>query len=73
MPRERETATILTANYGQASALNFHGPALGLPRATSGHMSHYLWGPDVSRSGPLIVVGLSYDTLASFCREPKLV
>lgn len=70
-PEERETATILTANYGQASALNLHGPGYGLPRATSGHMTHYLWGPDLSRPGPLIVVGFSYEKLATFCNEPR--
>ncbi|MDH3844042.1 MAG: glycosyltransferase family 39 protein, partial [Myxococcales bacterium] len=69
-PHERQTATIFTANYGQASALNLHGPAHGLPRATSGHMNHHLWGPDPSRPGPLIVVGLSSEDLAMLCEGP---
>ncbi len=72
-PKERETATILTENYGQASALNLHGPSLGLPRATSGHMTHHLWGPDASRPGPVIAVGVSHETLTTFCRAPKPV
>jgi len=69
-PEERETATIFTANYGQASALNLHGSAHGLPRATSGHMTHHLWGRDPSRPGPLVVVGASDDELATFCEAP---
>ena len=48
-PEERERATIFTGRYGEASALNLHGKAYGLPRATSGHMTHYLWGPDDAR------------------------
>ena len=70
-PDERETATIFTANYGQASALNLHGPVYGLPRATSGHMNHHLWGPDPSRPGPLVVVGLSSEDLAMLCERPR--
>lgn len=72
-PQERETATIFTGNYGEASALNFHGPAHGLPRATSGHMTHYLWGPDASRPGPIVVVGPSERALSTICKAPQEV
>jgi len=72
-PEERQTATIFTANYGQASALNLHGPAYGLPRATSGHLTHYLWGPDDSRPGPVVVVGGSEEQLTAICDAPKEV
>ena len=70
-PEEQKTATIFTANYGQASALNFHGGAYGLPRATSGYMTHYLWGPDDSRTGPVVVVGGSTKQLATLCDAPE--
>lgn len=72
-PAEQKTATIFTANYGQASALNFHGGAHGLPRATSGYMTHYLWGPDDSRTGPVVVVGGSAKMLAKICHAPEEV
>lgn len=72
-PEEQQTATIFTANYGEASALNLHGSAYGLPRATSGHMTHHLWGPDPSRPGPLVVVGISNEELATFCEAPDEV
>ena len=72
-PEERATATIFTANYGQASALNLHGGAYGLPRATSGYMTHYLWGPDESRTGPVVVVGGSKKMLATICDAPEEV
>ncbi|MBN1439469.1 MAG: hypothetical protein JW929_08675 [Anaerolineales bacterium] len=38
-------ACILADNYGEAGALEFFGPALGLPPVISGHNSYYLWGP----------------------------
>lgn len=40
---ERSRAVIFTGNYGQASAVAFFGRRHGLPRAASGHMSHYFW------------------------------
>ena len=67
---ERRTAALFTSNYGEASALNLHGKAYGLPRATSGHMTHYLWGPDESRTSPLVVVGGSTEKLALLCHDP---
>jgi hypothetical protein len=72
-PEERESATIFTGNDGEASALNLHGKAYGLPRATSGHMTHYLWGPDDARQGPVVLVGASPKELATICDSPEEV
>lgn len=33
-------------------------------------MTHYLWGPDESRPGPVVVVGASAKKLAVFCDAP---
>ena len=70
---ERETATIFTHKYDQASAVNLHGEAYGLPRASSGHMTHYLWGPDEARAGPVVLVGASAKELATICDAPEEV
>lgn len=53
--------------------MNFYGKAYGLPRATSGYMTHYLWGPDESRPGPVVVVGGSAEQLATICVAPEEV
>src|SRR5574341_814510 len=45
-PQEKSEACILTQNYGEAGAVDFYGPAYGLPKAISGHNSYYIWGPD---------------------------
>jgi hypothetical protein len=42
--QQRETA-IYASNYGEAAAIDFFGPRYGLPKAISGHMAYYIWGP----------------------------
>jgi 4-amino-4-deoxy-L-arabinose transferase-like glycosyltransferase len=54
----RDRAVILTGNYGEAGAIDRYGPALGLPRAYSGHNAYGDWGPPPDGSGPVIAVGL---------------
>ncbi len=55
-PDEQRTTGIFAANYGQASALNILGPALGLPEAISGHQNYWLWGPRGYTGKEMIVV-----------------
>ena len=42
---EQARACVFAHNYGQAGAIDLFGPALGLPKAISGHNSYFLWGP----------------------------
>ena len=42
---ERAGCAILAGNYGEAGAIDYYGPKLGLPKAISGHNSYYFWGP----------------------------
>jgi hypothetical protein len=42
---ERAGCAILAGNYGEAGAIDYFGPRLGLPKAISGHNNYYLWGP----------------------------
>jgi hypothetical protein len=44
-PDDRRRAAILASNYGEAGAVDFYGPADGLPPALSGHNQYWLWGP----------------------------
>ena len=52
-------SSILTQDYAEASAINFFGPALGLPPAVSGHMTYYLWGPPDPHVDVVIAYGMS--------------
>jgi hypothetical protein len=56
-PDERARAAIYANNWGQAGALDFFGPRLGLPHAISGHNSYWLWGYRPFSGDVLIVVG----------------
>lgn len=54
-------AVIFTSNYGEAGAVDFYGPALGLPHAYSGHNAYGDWGPPPPADDrrPVVTVGLS--------------
>ena len=55
--RERETAVVFAGNYGEAGAVDRYGPALGLPRAYSGHNAYARFGMPEGSAGPVIVLG----------------
>ncbi len=44
-PEDERRAAIFCQNYGEAGAIDFFGPKLGLPPAISGHQNYFLWGP----------------------------
>jgi hypothetical protein len=55
---QRSTSVIVTSNYGQAGAIEQHGPQFGLPKPYSGHMSYWDWGPPSdTMTGVVLVVG----------------
>ncbi len=55
-PEERRTAGIFAQNYGEAAAIDVLAAGQGLPPATSGHNTYWLWGPPRG-ADPLLVVG----------------
>lgn len=63
-PEERAEACIFGNNYGQAGAIDFFGPALGLPKAISGHNSYFLWGPRDCSGEVILVIGGGREDLA---------
>jgi len=44
-PEDQAHAVIFAYNYGDAGAIDYYGPGLGLPNAISGHNNYYLWVP----------------------------
>lgn len=42
---EQAGCAIVAGNYGEAGAIDYYGPKLGLPKAISGHNSYFYWGP----------------------------
>jgi len=64
-PDDRARCAILTQNYGQAGAIDYFGPAYGLPRAISGHNNYFLWGPRGYSGDVVIAVGMPLQQLRS--------
>jgi len=56
-PEERAGCTIFGHNYGEAGAIDFFGPRLGLPPAISGHNSYWFWGPRGWDGSAILVIG----------------
>lgn len=52
---ERSRACVFGENYGEAGAIEYYGPELGLPPAISSHNSYWLWGPGAC-TGELLLV-----------------
>jgi hypothetical protein len=54
---ERSKTAIFGQDYGQAGAIDFYGPKLGLPKAISGHLSYWYWGPRDYTGETMLVMG----------------
>lgn len=70
---ERKNLVIFADSYAQAGAISLFGPALGLPKAISGHNSYYLWGPgEPAEDATLIVLGDEPEELAPLFDDVQL-
>jgi Dolichyl-phosphate-mannose-protein mannosyltransferase len=70
---EQRSCAILAGNYGEAGAIDYYGPALGLPKAISGHNNYYLWGPRNYTGDCVILFGENADRYANLFGEAQLV
>jgi hypothetical protein len=60
---ERAKTAIFGSDYGQADAIDYYGPRLGLPKAISGHLNYWYWGPREYRGEEMIVLGSTRERL----------
>ncbi len=56
-PEEQVRTAIFANSYGQAGAIDFFGPRLGLPKSICNHQSYWLWGPRDYDGSIVIVLG----------------
>jgi hypothetical protein len=72
-PDQQARTAVFGSNYGEAGAIDFYGPALGLPKAISGHVNYWYWGPRHYSGESMIVLGSSRERLERFFAnvEPK--
>lgn len=66
---DRAGCAILAGNYGEAGAIDYYGPALGLPKAISGHNSYFFWGPRGYSGGCVIVFGERSNEFVRYFRD----
>ncbi len=72
-PPDRARAAILGGNYGEAAAIDYFGPGLGLPKAISGHNNYWIWGYGETTGDVLVAVGVRRETLDQFCGSVEQV
>jgi hypothetical protein len=54
---ERARCAIIANDFGQAGAIDFYGPQLGLPKAIGVHLTYWCWGPREYTGEVAIVLG----------------
>jgi hypothetical protein len=62
---ERESAAVLTSNYGQAGAIEVLSDAL--PQPVSGHNNYWLWGPPAGQSSVILGIGRVGPAIDEIC------
>ena len=69
---DRASCAILAGNYGEAGAIDYYGPALGLPKAISGHNSYFYWGPRDYSGACVIVFGERSDEFIRYFGDVQI-
>jgi 4-amino-4-deoxy-L-arabinose transferase-like glycosyltransferase len=70
---EPATAVVLTANYGEAGAVEEYGGRYGLGTAYSAHNNYWWWGPPPEAAQAVVAVGYSPARLAPYFDRVRLV
>ena len=73
LPADQRANTVIVAHYyGEAGAIDFYGPALGLPHVVSPHLTYWYWAPPRLDPTSAILVNFTpqeADRLFSDCRQ----
>jgi Dolichyl-phosphate-mannose-protein mannosyltransferase len=72
-PALRVKTGIFANDFGQAGAVDFYGPRLGLPKAISGHLTYWYWGPRGYTGESLIVLGERREVLETEFEDVRAV
>jgi hypothetical protein len=69
LPPEKRAQVVLGAdNYGEAGALEYYGPQLGLPRVVSSAGSYWFFGPGEKPGTVLVSLGVTKEDLERWYR-----
>jgi hypothetical protein len=67
LPPEKRAQTVLIGeNYGEAGALEYYGPKLGLPRVVSAAGSYWFFGPGEKPGNVVVTLGVTREDLEKF-------
>ena len=66
-PTEREQATLLAGNYGEAGAVDRYGASFGLPQVYSGANNYWLWGPPPAGDTAAVVISVDPAAAGASC------
>jgi len=72
-PRDRKRAALVAGNYGEAGALDFYGPRLGLPPAVSPAGSYWFFGPGDRPGYVVITLGVPPERLRQYYDSVRTV
>jgi 4-amino-4-deoxy-L-arabinose transferase-like glycosyltransferase len=65
-PEQRARAVIAAENYGEAGAIDYYGPALGLPHAICACGTYWFFGPGKLPGEVLVTIGIDESDLRAF-------
>ncbi|MEP7064448.1 MAG: glycosyltransferase family 39 protein [Gemmatimonadota bacterium] len=65
-PDKRAQAVIIGDNYGEAGALEYYGPRLGLPRVICAAGSYWFFGPGEKPGTVVVSLGVTKEDLEQF-------
>lgn len=71
-PEDRARAVIIADNYGEAGAIDYYGPRLGIPNAVSATGTYWFFGPGDKPGDVTITIGVPGETLKEFFNEQTL-
>jgi hypothetical protein len=72
-PEEKAQCIIVAPNYGVAGAIDLFGGKYGLPKASAGHMSYYIWGYPKDRGEVILAPLWSPKSLEKVFDEIRIV
>ena len=72
-PEDQKRVVILGRNYGESGALDFFGPALGLPAVIGRHNQYWYWGPRGYDGSLMIWINWSPERLKDKCAEVRSI
>ena len=66
---DRARAVVIAGNYGEAGAIDYYGPRLGLPNAISATGTYWFFGPGTKPGEVAVIVGVPREDLTAFFAE----